>query len=50
MTKREMVNRMVVLGIITEKDINHVMRKSAERVLSIYVSAVPKRLAYLGRA
>ena len=50
MTKMEMVNRMIVLGIIKETDRNHWMRKSKNKIMKAYITAVPIRLEFLGRA
>ena len=50
MTKMEMVNRMIVLGCIKEKDRNHWMRYNKDYITKIYIEVVPIRLAYLGRA
>ena len=50
MTKMEMVNRMIVLGCIKEADRNRWMRKTADEITRVYISAVPTRLEYLGRA
>ena len=50
MTKMEMVNRMIVLGIIKETDRNHWMRKSKDKIMKAYITAVSIRLEFLGRA
>ena len=50
MTKMEMVNRMIILGCIKEEDRNHWMRKTKEYITHIYITVVPMRLEYLGRA
>ena len=50
MTKMEMVNRMIVLGIIKENDRNRWMRKCKSDVMRTYIFTVPRRLEYLGRA
>lgn len=50
MTKTEMVNRMIVLGCITEADRNHYMRKTKEELTRLYITIIPIRLEYLGRA
>ena len=49
MRKVEIINRMIILGIIKEEDRNHFMRKDKERLMKIYIDAVPTRLEYLGR-
>ena len=49
MTKMEMVNRMIVLGIIKENERNHWMRHDKAYIMRIYIDAVPRRLEYLGR-
>ena len=50
MTKMEMVNRMIVLGIIKEVDRNHWMRQSKDKIMKVYINTVPIRLEFLGRA
>ena len=50
MTKMEMVNRMIVLGIIKENDRNHFMNKTKAEIMKLYIIIVPRRLEYLGRA
>lgn len=50
MTKMEMVNRMIILGIIKETDRNHWMRKCKSDIMRWYIVTVPRRLEYLGRA
>lgn len=50
MTKMEMVNRMIILGIIKEVDRNHWMCKTKTDVMKIYILIVPRRLEHLGRA
>ena len=50
MTKMEMVNRMIVLGIIKETDRNHWMRQSKDKIMRVYIKAVPIKLEFLGRA
>ena len=50
MTKMEMVNRMIVLGIIKEVDRNHWMRQSKDKIMRVYIEVVPIRLEFLGRA
>ena len=50
MTKMEMVNRMIVLGIIKEEDRNRWMRKTTDELTKIYIVVIPMRLEYLGRA
>ena len=50
MTKMEMVNRMIVLGIIKETDRNHWMRQSKDKIMRVYIEVVPIRLKFLGRA
>jgi hypothetical protein len=47
MTKIEMINRMIVLGCIKEEDRKHFMRKTADKIMNIYITAVPKKLEYL---
>ena len=49
MTKMEMVNRMIVLGIIKESDRNHFMRKTKADIMRLYIYIVPRRLEYLQR-
>ena len=50
MTKMEMVNRMIILGIIKENERNHWMRQSKDKIMKVYINAVPIRLKFLGRA
>lgn len=50
MTKMEMVNRMIILGCIKEEDRNVWMRKTKEQLTKTYITVVPMRLEYLGRA
>jgi len=50
MTKMEMINRMIILGCIGESDRNTWMRKSYDNIMQTYITAVPLRLEYLGRA
>lgn len=50
MTKMEMVNRMIILGCIKEEDRNHYMRKTKEELIRLYITIIPIRLEYLGRA
>ena len=47
MTKTEMVMEMVMLGIISKKDVSHIMKWSKAHIESTYRSAKPARLAYL---
>jgi hypothetical protein len=47
MTKTEMVNRMIVLGCIKEEDRNHFMRKTIDKLMDIYIAAVPVKLEFL---
>lgn len=47
MTKMEMVTEMVMLGILSKKDVSYVMKWSKAHIESTYKSAKPKRLAYL---
>ena len=48
MTKKEMVNRMVELGIYNEADRNYVMRKyTKEQIKERYDEYIPFRIAYL---
>ena len=49
MRKVEIVNRMIVLGIIKESDRNHFMHKDKDSLMRIYIDAVPTRLEFLGR-
>ena len=49
MRKVEIINRMIVLGIIKESDRNHFMRKDKDSLMRIYIDAVPTRLEFLGR-
>ena len=49
MRKVEIVNRMIILGIIKESDRNHFMRKDKDSLMRIYIDAVPTRLEFLGR-
>ena len=49
MTKMEMVNRMIILGCIKEKDRNRWMRHSKEYITNIYIEIVPIRLAHLNK-
>ena len=49
MTKMEMVNRMIVLGIIKEEDRNHWMRKTTDELTKVYIKVIPMRLEHLGR-
>ena len=49
MTKMEMVNRMIILGCIKEKDRTHWMIKSKADIMRIYIRVVPRRLEYLER-
>ena len=49
MTKMEMVNRMIVLGIIKEEDRNHWMRHDKAYIMKMYIYIVPRRLKTLGR-
>ena len=49
MTKMEMVNRMIILGCIKEKDRDHWMIKSKSDVMRVYIRLVPRRLEYLER-
>ena len=50
MTKMEMVNRMIVLGIIKESERNHWMRHDKAYIMKTYIYIVPRRLKTLGRA
>ena len=50
MSKMEMINRMIILGCIKEKDRNHWMRKNKADIMRIYILIVPCRLEHLGRA
>lgn len=50
MTKMEMINRMIILKCIKEKDRDHWMIKSKADVMRIYIRLVPRRLEQLGRA
>ena len=50
MKKMEMINRMIILGCIKETDRNHYMRKTVDELTKLYITVVPMRLEYLGRA
>ena len=50
MTKKEMINRMIVLGCIKETERNHYMRKTIDELTRLYIAIIPIRLEYLGRA
>lgn len=50
MTKKEMINRMIILGCIKETERNHYMRKTTDELTRLYIAVVPIRLEYLGRA
>lgn len=50
MTKKEMINRMIVLGCIKEEDRNRYMRKTLDELTRLYIIVIPMRLEYLGRA
>lgn len=50
MTKKEMINRMIVLGCIKEEDRNRYMRKTVDELTRLYIIVIPMRLEYLGRA
>lgn len=50
MTKKEMINRMIILGCIKETDRNRWMRQSKDKIMRVYITAVPLRLEALGRA
>ena len=49
MTKMEMVNRMIVRGIIKECNRNHWMTYDKAYVMRVYIQFVPRRLERLGR-
>lgn len=50
MTKKEMINRMIVLGCIKETERNHYMRKTIDELTRLYIVVMPIRLKHLGRA
>lgn len=47
MRKVEMINIMIVLGVVKEEDRNYLMRKTIKSLLRIYTAAVPVRIEYL---
>ena len=50
MTKMELVNRMIILGCIEETDRNRFMKKTKDELTKLYITVIPMRLEYLGRA
>ena len=50
MTKKEMINRMIILGCIKEIERNHYMRKTIDELTRLYIVVMPIRLEHLGRA
>lgn len=49
MTKMEMINRMIILGIIKENDRNRWLKYEKAFVMKTYIRIVPRRLERLGR-
>lgn len=47
MRKVEMINIMIVLGVVKEEDRNYLMRKTIKSLLRIYTATVPVRIEYL---
>ena len=47
MTKMEMVNRMIILGCISESDRDLFMKMSIEMVTTIYIKVIPLKLEFL---
>jgi hypothetical protein len=50
MTKKEMINRMIILGCIKETERNHYMKKTIDELTRLYIAVMPIRLEHLGRA
>ena len=47
MRKVEMVNRMIILGCISESDRDLFMKMSIEMVKTIYIKVIPLKLEFL---
>ena len=47
MRKVEMINRMILLGCISESDRDHFMLLTIETVTKIYIKVVPLKLEFL---
>lgn len=47
MRKVEMINIMIILGVMKEEDRNYLMRKTIESLFKIYTATVPVRIEYL---
>lgn len=47
MRKVEMINIMIVLGVVKEEDRNYLMRKTIKSLLKTYTAAISVRIEYL---
>lgn len=50
MSKMEMINRMIILGCLKEKNREEWLQKEYKEVMKIYIIIVPRRLEKMGRA